>query len=351
MTRLAEKFHGNINGFTVKYNSGVYVVGQLGTEIHIYSQQSSNDDVIHHDGWNGTYESITSSSNNESIAFVYSSSQIPKEVYLIHNINQLKSAQPITNENSLFTQRHLPQTKVYSWRNEDDHRMIEGILHYPPGMFQSKNLPLLVLIHGGPYWAATNKLELAWYEWATLAASDGWLVLEPNYRGSTGYADEFLNEIRFKPLSRPGKDILYGVDQLIKDGMVDRRRLAIGGYSYGGFLTNWLITQTKRFNAALSGSGAVDYTSAWGMMDIPVHLSYLFGGHPWEEPDIYQNESPIYQLDKIRTPTHIVTGENDVRVPTSQSYILERGLNYLGVPVKLISFPKEGHSIDKNPWY
>jgi dipeptidyl aminopeptidase/acylaminoacyl peptidase len=229
--------------------------------------------------------------------------------------------------------------------------MIEGILHYPPEKFQSKNLPLLVLIHGGPYSASLNKLEFVWHNWASLAASEGWLVLEPNYRGSTGYGDQFLNEVRYKPLSRPGKDILCGVDQLIKDGIVDSYRLAIGGYSYGGFLTNWLITQTRRFNAALSGAGAIDHTSSWGMTDIPVHLGYLFGGFPWEVSNTYQNEAPIYQLDRIRTPTHIVTGEHDNRVPTSQSYILERGLYYLGIPVKLISFPKEGHSMINNPWY
>ncbi|CAF1024187.1 unnamed protein product [Rotaria sp. Silwood1] len=351
ITRLGEKFHGNIIGYTTKPDSGVYILGQLGTEVQIYTQQSPTEDLIYHNGWNGTYESIVSSHNNGSIAYVYSSFEKPMEVYWIDNINQLKSAQAITNENDLFTRRSLPQTKVYRWINEDDHRVIEGILHYPPGKYESKNLSLLVLIHGGPYWASLNVLDLVWYHWAPLAASEGWLVLEPNYRGSTGYGDQFLNEIRYRPLSRPGKDILYGVDQLIKDGIVDPQRLAVGGYSYGGLLTNWLITQTKRFNAALSGAGVLDHTSTWGTMDLPVLLSYLFGGFPWEIPHISQNEAPIYQLDKIRTPTHISTGEDDNRVPASQSYILERGLHYLGIPVQLITFPKEGHSLNNNPWH
>jgi dipeptidyl aminopeptidase/acylaminoacyl peptidase len=351
ITRLGENFHGSISGYTTKHDSGVYILGQLGTEVQIYTQQSPTKDLLRHDGWNGTYESIVSSYNNESIAFVYSSFEKPMEVYFINNIDQLKSAQAITNENNLFTQRNLPQIKVYSWINDNDHRVIEGILHYPPEQFQSKNLPLLVLIHGGPYWADLNKLDLVWHQWATLAASEGWLVLEPNYRGSIGYGDQFLHEIRYKPLSRPGKDILCGVDQLIKDGIVDPYRLAVGGYSYGGFLTNWLITQTRRFNAALSGAGVVDHTSMWGTTDIPVPLSYLLGGFPWEIPHIYQNEAPIYQLDRVRTPTYITTGENDIRVPTSQSYILERGLHHLNIPVKLIIFPKEGHSLNNNPWY
>ncbi|CAM4924182.1 unnamed protein product [Rotaria socialis] len=351
LTRLGETFQGNINRYAIKYDFGVYILGQLGTEVHIYTQELSTNDLIHHHGWNGTYELIASSNENGPIAFVYSSLEKPMEVYFANNINQLKSARAITNENDLFNQRSLPQTKLYSWINEDDHRVIEGILHYPPGMFESKNLSLLVLIHGGPYWASLNRLELAWHDWASLAALEGWLVLEPNYRGSTGYGDEFLNEIRYRPLSRPGKDILCGVDRLIKDGIVDPHRLAVGGYSYGGFLTNWLITQTRHFNVALSGAGVVDYASAWGMMDVPVPLSYLLGGFPWETPNIYQNEAPIYHLDRIRTPTHIITGEKDNRVPTPQSYILERGLHYLGVPVKLIIFPKEGHSMKDNPWH
>ncbi|CAF4197502.1 unnamed protein product [Adineta steineri] len=349
ITRLAENFRGNINGYAFKHNSSIYILGQFGTEVQIYTQHLPIKDLIQHNGWNGTYESIVLSHDNESIAFVYSSFEKPMEVYFINNINQLKLAQAITNENNLFTQRNLPQTKVYSWINKDDHQTIEGILHYPPGKFESKNLPLLVMIHGGPYSASLNKLDFAWYQWSSLAASEGWLVLEPNYRGSTGYSDEFLNEIRYKPVSRPGKDILYGIDQLIQDGIVDQYKLAIGGHSYGGFLTNWLITQTKRFNAALSGAGAIDHTSMWGMTDMPVLIDYLFGGFPWEVPYIYQNETPIYQLDRVRTPTHIVTGENDIRVPTSQSYIFERGLNYLGIPVKLITFPKQGHSLTNNP--
>lgn len=349
--RLAEKFHGSIFGYTNKNTSSVYILGQLGTQVHIYTQKLSSDILIEHIGWNGTYESIVSSNKTGSIAFIHSSSEKPMEIYFIENIDQLKSPRAITNENELFTRRNLPQTKLYQWRNEDDHRMIEGILHYPPEKFEAKNLSLLVLIHGGPHWASLNKLELVWHEWAPLAASEGWLVLEPNYRGSTGYGDDFLNEVRFKPLSRPGKDILYGIDQLIKDGIVNPHRLAIGGYSYGGFLTNWLITQTQRFNAALSGSGAADYVSMWSTTDLPEPLTYLFGGFPWEVPDTYKNESPMYQLHRIRTPTHIVTGEDDNRVPTSQSYMLERGLHSLRVPVKLLGFPKEGHSISINPWY
>ena len=349
---LGKDFSGNIIGYIPKSDGGVYILGQLGTEVHIYTQKSSRDNLIHHEGWNGSYERIASSLHRpRSIAFVYSSFEKPKEIYFIHDIDQLQSAQVMTDENYVLAQRDIPKAKVFKWKNDQDNQIIEGNLHYPPGKFQSKNLPLFVLIHGGPYEASLNDFQAGWYNWAPLAATQGWLVLEPNYCGSAGYGDQFLDEIRGQPLTRPSRDILSAVDYLIRDGIVDPNKLAIGGYSYGGFLTNWLITQTTRFNAALSGSGAVHHTSAWGTMDLPVLFHHLFSGFPWDVSHIYQMESPIYYLDKVRTPTLIVTGEKDVRVDPAQSYILERSLYYLGIPVNLIILPNEGHELDNDPWH
>jgi dipeptidyl aminopeptidase/acylaminoacyl peptidase len=243
--RLGRDFMGNIIGYTIKSDGGVYILGQLGTEVQIYTQQSSREKSIHLQGWNGSYEEVASSLNRpRSIAFVYSSFERPKEIYFIQDIEKIQLAQAITNENDLFIQRDIPKAKVYQWKNEQDNRIIEGILHYPPGKFEAKNLSLLVLMHGGPYDASRNDFQAGWYNWAPFAATHGSLVLEPNYCGSTGYGDDFLNEVRYQPLTRPGRDILSGIDQLINDGIVDPNKLALGGYSYGGFLTHWLITQT-----------------------------------------------------------------------------------------------------------
>ncbi|CAF3095180.1 unnamed protein product [Rotaria sp. Silwood2] len=311
------------------------------------------DSTIHCHGWNGTYHLISSSpfGRTRTVAFVYSSLEKPKEVYIADDIYQLQSANAITNENNLFTQRDLPKTKVYTWKNDQDNQAIEGILHYPPGKFELKKLPLFILIHGGPHSASLNAFEANWYNWASIAAVEGWLVLEPNYSGSTGYGDQFVNEIRFHTLSRRTRDIMSAVDNLIKDGIVDPNKLNVGGYSYGGTLTNWLITQTTRFNAALSGSSAIERVLSCGTIDLPVLINYLMGGFPWEVPKSYQNQSAIYSLDRIRTPTHIVTAEGDVRVDAQQSYILERGLRSLGVPVQLLVFPKEGHDLENDPWH
>ena len=213
------------------------------------------------------------------------------EVYCTNNIKSLSSVKAVTHENELFNQRNLPKTKVYNWTNKDDHEVIEGILHYPPGKFEFKNLPLFVHIHGGPNSASVNTLNGNYVEWAPLAASEGWLVLEPNYRGSAGYSNKFSRELRGKPLTLAGRDILSGVDQLIEDGIVDPHKLSIGGFSYGAYLTNWLITQTKRFNAAVSCAGGVEPVSDWGTMTAPSFFLYWFGGLPWEKRHIYQNEA------------------------------------------------------------
>ncbi|CAF2911259.1 unnamed protein product [Rotaria sp. Silwood2] len=123
-------------------------------------------------------------------------------------------------------------------KNNEDQQTIESILHYPSEKFQSKHLPLFVFIHGGPNSASGNAFRDDWHKWSPLTASEGWLVFEPNYRASVEYGDQFHNEIFLQPLSRPGRDILLAVDELVNDGIADPNRLAIGGYSYGGFLTN-----------------------------------------------------------------------------------------------------------------
>jgi dipeptidyl aminopeptidase/acylaminoacyl peptidase len=145
--------------------------------------------------------------------------------------------------------------------------------------------------------------------------------------------------------------ILSGVDALIRDGIVDPMRLSIGGYSYGAYLTNWLIIQTTPFNAAVSGAGSVENVADWGLTDEPLTSIYFFGGYPWQVPNLYEKEASIFQMDKVRTPTHIVVPGGDNRVSSGESFILERALTSLGIPTKLIILPGEPHGLGNNPWH
>jgi dipeptidyl aminopeptidase/acylaminoacyl peptidase len=345
----SKDFIGPVEHFDVTSNN-VIASARLGTEVSMYSVAQPTQSLHKLNGWEGTYEHLSTSMHSPRIAFVYSSLQKPAEIYLAESPDKLDQARPIASFNKLFAERDLPQGKPYRWK-ADDGTTVEGMLIYPPGKFEAKNLPMFTFIHGGPADADGNHFEADWYQWAALAATNGWLVFEPNYRGSTGYGDKFLAQIVPAIVSRPGKDILEAVDALVKDGIADPDHLAIGGYSYGGYMTNWLITQTTRFKAAVTGAGAVEHVGNWGNDDTTADDAYFLGGRPWEAPQRYHDEAAIFQIDKVKTPTHMVAGADDIRVAVLEDYLLEHALYSLGIPNALLIFPGEGHSLDKNPWH
>jgi len=354
----AKDFIGAVDPYAVarlEEKDAVLASARIGTEVQVYSSAKPTDPLHRLSTWPGTYAQISVAMHSPRVAFVYSALGKPEEVYLAESADKLDQARPLTSFNKLFTERDLPQGKPYQWK-ADDGTTIEGMLIYPPGSFgpgkpEAKHLPMLTLIHGGPTDADGNHFEADWYEWSALAASNGWLVFEPNYRGSTGYGDKFTLEIVPVIVSRPGKDILEGVDALVKDGIANPDHLTIGGYSYGGYMTNWLITQTTRFKAAVTGAGAVEHIGNWGNDDTTYDDAYFLGGRPWEATQRYHDEAAIFQIDKVRTPTHMVAGADDIRVAVLEDYLLERALYSLGIPNALLIFPGEGHSLAKNPWH
>jgi dipeptidyl aminopeptidase/acylaminoacyl peptidase len=350
IARWCSKFPGALTGFAPMPNGGLVATGRTGTEVQVYAGASPSADFARQPGVAGTYEKVSTAAKSPRVAFVHSSLQRPAEVYVAESVGDLVQAKPITAFNRLFTERALPQGKPYRW-TADDGVTVEGMLIYPPGKFDAKNLRLLTLIHGGPGDADGNHFQADWYQWGQLAATQGWLVFQPNYRGSIGYGDEFTLGIVPKIVSKPGRDILAGIDALVKDGIADPAQLTIGGYSYGGYMTNWLITQTTRFKAAVTGAGAVEHVANWGNDDTTYDDAYFLGGKPWEARQNYNDEAAIWQMDKVKTPTHIVGGADDVRVYVGEDYLLERALHTQGIPVKLLIFPGEGHELDKNPWH
>ena len=203
-------FVGPVEHYAVTADS-LLTSARLGTEVQMYSTAKPSDSLHHLNGWQGTYSHIAVGPTSSRVAFVYSSLGKPEEVYLADSADKLDQARPITSFNKLFTERDLPQGKPYQWK-ADDGTTVEGMLIYPPGKFEAKHLPMLTLIHGGPADADGNHFDADWYQWAALAATNGWLVFDPNYRGSTGYGDKFLMQIVPQIVSRPGKDILEGVD-------------------------------------------------------------------------------------------------------------------------------------------
>ncbi len=350
LARWAPEFQGAIIGFATLATGSLIAEARLGTEVQLYTSDKPAGDFVMRPGSPGTYEKLCAAAHASRIAFVHSSLQEPTEVWLANDPTDLAHARTITSFNHLFTERALPDGKPYRW-TADDGVTVEGMLIYPPGKFGAKNLPMFTLIHGGPADADGNQFGADWYRWGALAAAHGWLVFEPNYRGSVGYGDKFTLGIIPNIVSKPGRDILAGVDALVKEGIADPAHLSIGGYSYGGYMTNWLITQTTRFKAAVSGAGAVEHVANWGNDDTTFDDAYFLGGLPWDAKKNYDDEAAIWQINKVKTPTHIVAGAEDIRVYVGEAYLLERALHAQGIPAKLLIFPGEGHELDKNPWH
>jgi dipeptidyl aminopeptidase/acylaminoacyl peptidase len=347
--RLGDAFSGSFEDFTVMADGGVIATGLKGTQQQLYAVDGSK--AVPLPGVPGSYAGVNAGQHTSGLLVKHSTLTTPTQVFLAADAAHLEQAKALSSFNPIFTQRAQPEWRPYQWK-ADDGTTVEGVLIYPPHRMGERHLGMLTLIHGGPAEANGDSFEADWYDWANLAAANGWLVFRPNYRGSSGYGDDFMLQIAPHLVSRPGKDILEGIDALVKEGIADPDHLTIGGYSYGGYMTNWLITQTTRFKAAVTGAGAVEHAANWGNDDTGYDdVWYLGGALPWQNPGIYQSEAALFQMNKVTTPTHIVGGNADVRVSYLEDLLLERALQQLKVPHSLLVFPGEGHSLDKNPWH
>lgn len=240
----------------------------------------------------------------------------------------------------------LPQLSTVSWKGAGG-QTVEGILELPPDYKKGDKVPLVVEIHGGPTTASYFKLQY-WIYGRTLLPAKGYAVLCPNYRGSTGYGDKFTTDLIGHENDLDVEDILKGVDALVERGIADPDKLAVTGWSNGGYLTNCIITKTNRFKAAISGAGIVDAIMEWGSNDEPAYAMVFKQGLPWTNPEKYHKASSTYQLGNIKTPTLIHVGANDDRCPPGHSRMLYRALHeYLKVPTELVVYPGEGHGIMK----
>ena len=218
---------------------------------------------------------------------------------------------------------------------------IEAALLNPAGGASSApHLPFVVIVHGGP----TGRWADSFEAWGQLLASRGYAVLYPNIRGSTGYGQRFVEMNRGDWGGADYKDVMAGVDAMVASGIADPNRLAIGGWSYGGYMAAWAITQTDRFKAAVSGAPMSDLASEFGTEMGPAYDEWFYGV-PYEKPDGFIKSSPITHIKNAKTPTLILQGEADVTDPIGQSQQLYRGLKRYGVESELVLYPREGHGL------
>src|ERR1035438_114416 len=251
--------------------------------------------------------------------------------------------QRVSSANLDLPKLPLGEAKRVTWKAADG-LDIEGLLTYPVGYEPAKKYPLVLIIHGGPTGVFQDSFlgRYGLYPYATFAAR-GYAVLRVNPRGSGGYGRTF----RFANMNDWGGkdylDLMAGGDQVIWMGVADPDRMAVMGWSYGGFMTSWVVTHTHRFKAAAVGAGVTDLWSFTGTSDIPGFLPDYFSGEPWNAFDGYFNHSPMAFVKGVTTPTLILHGEADVRVPTTQGYEFYNALKRQGVVTKMVVYPRTPH--------
>jgi dipeptidyl aminopeptidase/acylaminoacyl peptidase len=219
---------------------------------------------------------------------------------------------------------------------------VQGWLIYPVNYVPTKKYPLVVWVHGGPAWAAQPTWPTRLH-YSFALPSQGYFLLLPNMRGSYGQGEKFTRA-NVKDMGYGDfRDIMAGVDEAIKQAPVDPERLGITGWSYGGYMTMWAVTQTNRFQAGMAGAGLANYLSYYGQNKIDEWMIPYFGATVYDDPAIYARSSPITFIKKAKTPTLVVVGDRDGECPSPQSYEFWHALKTLGVPTQFVIYENEGH--------
>ncbi|PWB73119.1 hypothetical protein C3F09_05570 [candidate division GN15 bacterium] len=289
-----------------------------------------------------SYTNLSIDAGGASIAFVDASTSSPLDIWIMKADGT--GARRLTDLNQYVTSLVFSPAERVQWTARDG-EPIDGILVRPAEYRSGKSYPLVVLAHGGPAWGWWLGWSLDWYNWSQLLAGNGFAVLMPNPRGSACCGWKFADKNVEDWGGGDFNDIMDGVDYLIQHGIADSNRLGIGGWSYGGYMTEWAVTQTKRFKAAVSVSGLSNLTSFYGTVDIPTFMQWSLGGGLLERESLYVERSPLTFIENVRTPTLLLHGEADIRVPVSQSYEFYRGLKDMGIESRFVVYPREPHAI------
>ena len=289
---------------------------------------------------NGVISSVVKSKFSEKIVLCYENLNTPVEVY-ISETNK-PSFEKISDINNLKYPK-LSKTEIISWKSFDG-KEIEGILTYPKNYKKGSKYPVILQIHGGPAGVFSERFNGRPGIYMTEYFSEkGYITIKPNPRGSTGYGKEF----RYANYKDWGygdyEDVVSGVDKVIEMGIGDPDRQFVMGWSYGGYLTSFIVTKTNRFKAASMGAGLPNLISMVTTTDIQDYLVAHMGAEFWEDYDTYEKHSAIYQIKNTKTPTQIIHGSNDLRVPFTQGQEFYRALDRLGVDTEMVVYPRTPH--------
>ncbi len=341
------------------HRGGVAIVYEVGTRTRLARLTRSDD------AWEsrttdltdrGIIEEIACPADGPSTMLVCTSSAVePQTIWQVAFVRNVAGTREhpnlttITELNKKWRERGAGRVEVISWEGALGER-IEGVLHYPLGYEEGTKYPLILAAHGGPLWASRDEWASRWAYPFLMWRQRGAFVLEPNYHGSSGYGQEFAESIgQGKYLTIDVEDCEKGVDHVIGMGLADPDRLAIAGWSNGAILGAAMLVRSDRWKAASLGAGDVEFISDWGNVDFGASFdNYFFLGPPWEQLDLYIERSVLFQVDRIATPTLVMTGTEDRNVPPGQSWSLFRALQQIGMaPTRLVLFPGEPHTLQK----
>ena len=327
--------------------SGVYVKykDQGDTKLGFFGTDGAFRKIADHlSADTSTYDDYSSFSVSVSgaIAFTYGTSVIPGDVAAVSR----GAATVLTALNrELFAQKKPGAAEEIWWESSKDKRKIEGWIIKPPGFDPTKKYPLILDIHGGPYENYGDRFDIEKQSWA----SAGYVILYPNARGSTSYGQEFGN---LTDRAYPGDDFYdlnSGVDALIAKGYIDGDNVFVTGGSGGGVLTCWMIEHTDRFRAAAALYPVINWYSFALTTDLPWTIRYFFGTLPWDQATGYTQRSPINLVARVKTPTLLMTGEEDYRTPLSEAEQFYKALRLMNVESVLVRVPGEHHQLRRFP--
>jgi dipeptidyl aminopeptidase/acylaminoacyl peptidase len=319
----------------------IYFSEAKGTGTQIYAVDVAANRVEEIKTTPAVYSAISLNRSGTTFGFVRQTPDTPPEAF-VAAVSTFAPVQ-VSRANADLKMAPLGRTEVVRWKSTDG-KEIEGLLTYPAGYQTGQRVPLILNVHGGPagVFQQTFIGGRGVYPLATFAAR-GYAILRPNPRGSSGYGTEFRRANIRDWGGADYQDLMTGVDKVIEMGVADPERLGVMGWSYGGFMTSWIVTQTRRFKAASAGAPVTNLMSFTGTADIPGFIPDYFGGQFWEAAELYQKHSPMFNVKGVTTPTMIQHGDADVRVPISQGYEFYNALRAQGVPTRMLVLPRQPH--------
>ena len=329
-------------------NAGTPVWAPDGKTIYFSTETRESMEIFAADVSAGTVRQVTDkpavisldeiSANGQTAVGTWTDPSHPAEVFC-SDLN-FSSIEPITNQNAWLADYALGSTEVIQWKSSKDGTEIDGIVTKPVDFDASRKWPFLLNPHGGP----TGASSLSFNPTEQIMAANGYLILEPNFRGSSGRGEKFAMANQNDWGGGDYKDDMSGVDAVISRGWADPNRMGAFGWSYGGFMTYWIDTQTDRFKAISPGAGLPDLYSMYSQTDIHRYLTMFFNmKSPWDNFQEYWDHSPMKYVEDVKTPTMILHGQADTRVPIPQAEEFYRALYERHVPVEFVTYPRENH--------